>query len=154
MTFPFNIQQLTDSSVKRESCQVCSNAISSKKCESVKNVFSRKYLKNGYHCFDTIPVGACDVNIAQKRRSNNILALRRTTPYFLNGNRIAASYFLNGNWITAKSGNYNVNDDSFAYTSPEQLDKDANITEEIQFSHQLSQAVEACLIRSASLWAF
>ena len=98
-------------------------------------------MKNGYHCFNTIPTGACDVNIAQKKQSNNILALRRTT------------YFLNGNWITKKSGSYTINDDSFAYTSPEQLNKDTNVTEEIQFLTQLSQAVEACLIRSGSLRA-
>ena len=90
---------------------------------------------------DVIPTGACEVKIAQKKRSNNILALRRT---------FSTMYFLNANWIVQKSGNYTYKDDSFFYTSPEQLDKDTNATEEIQFSSQLSQAIDACLIRSGS----
>ena len=94
---------------------------------------------------DVIPTGACEVKIAQKKRSNNILALRRT---------FSTMYFLNANWIVQKSGNYTYKDDSFFYTSPEQLDKDTNATEEIQFSSQLSQAIDACLIRSGSSWAF
>ena len=83
-----------------------------------------------------IPSGACEVTIAQKKRSNNVLALR------------SYSLFFNSHWIVMKSGNYTYKDNAFSYLSPDR--QNLNATEEIKFTTQLSQVIEACLMRSGS----
>jgi len=129
-------EQPTESNVTRESCQVCNNAApSSKQCQHIHNEFGRKYLSRGYHCMATIPIGACAVQIAQKKPSRNVLALRHPTDSY---------FFLNDAWIFQGSGNYTVGDIVFTYFHPERQNKEAK--EEINFTTQLSQAIEACLI--------
>ena len=56
---------------KRQSCDICISE--EKNCQIVSTIFARKSLNAGYHYMATIPAGACDIAIVEKKNTPNFL---------------------------------------------------------------------------------
>ena len=71
------------SDVQEDLCRNCGG--DGKDCNTVSGVLDNKDLTIGYNDLLLIPAGATNIRITEAKTSNNYLALRNETDYFLNG---------------------------------------------------------------------
>ena len=72
------------SDIQEDLCRICGG--DGRDCNTVSGLLDNKDLQKGYEDLALIPAGATNIRITETKTSNNYLALRNDSAYFLNGN--------------------------------------------------------------------
>ncbi|XP_055356687.1 uncharacterized protein LOC129601811 [Paramacrobiotus metropolitanus] len=85
-----------------DQCGICDGDSST--CQRIKIEFDERNLPAGYNKVGTIPVGACNITLTERKPTGNVFALR--TP---------RQFFLNGQWTASPTGDYPAAGTVFRY---------------------------------------